>query len=440
MSNREIPAVRWQVLVFAGREGYKPNPWAYENVHTRDERFIVGTTGRQVGKSLTAAIEIDEGMRAPIDDFGPPFVGVLGPDYSKAEISVGVYITMLTETFGRESFNVNMNKHELVILDPAAGTKGARLKWLSAEDEYGVVGYTFSKVVCDEAQAIPDTVWFKFRPTMDVREARCVIFGTPDITTAQTWFQGLWFRGQDPLEKNYHSFTIASWDTQWMSDDTIEDARKQLTTNEFRRLYGGEWVSEDGAFFTHWESAMLDHEPKFDPLRRYVMSVDLAVEEDWNVVLVGDIVTKTVVFKDRWNRTEPVDTYERIYATWAKYGRPKCIADNTGLGLPMVKELQLRGIPVIPFMWSVQTKMPTLGKLAADLQHRRLMFPRAWDDLQREFRGFLRKKTPSGQMTASAASGFSDDIVMSLALLNELFNRTHGGSKQRRNYMTDKAA
>lgn len=428
---RDLPLRRWKSLIFEGQQGYTPNEWSLEHVHKREERFIVGTTGRQVGKSRTAAIEIDEGMSAPADEFGPPRVGVLGPDYSKAEISIQVYITMLTETFGRESFRVNLNKHELTIVDPLAGTPGAQLRWLSAEDEYGVVGYTFSKVIVDEAQAIPDTVWMKFRPTMDVRSARCIVFGTPDITTAQTWFQGMWFRGQDPEERGYHSYTIASWETTWMSMETIMDAKKQLTESEFRRLYGGEWVNEDGAFFTNWESAMIDSVEKFDPMRRYVMSIDLAVEDDYNVVLVGDVATRTVVFKERWNKTEPVDTYERIHSLWLQWNRPKVIADYTGLGIPMVKELQTRGIPVIPFQWTAQSKMPTLGKLAADLQHRRIMFPRQWEDLQRELRGFIKKRTPSGNLTANAASGFYDDIIMSLALLNEMFNRSSRTSGRR---------
>jgi len=441
---RSLPLTRWNNLVFAGRTGYVPNEWSFQNVHSREERFIIGTTGRQVGKSISASIEIDDGMSTTCNDKEchdykqPPFVGVLAADYSKAEISVNAYITLLTETFGKDSFRMNQNKHELTIIDPMAGIPGARLKWLSAEDPYGVVGFTFSKVIVDEAQAIPDDVWFKFRPTMDVRHARAVIFGTPDITQAQTWFQGLWFRGQDEKEPDYHSFSVASWETPWMSMETILDAKKQLTENEFRRLYGGEWVNEDGAFFTHYQDAMLEEAPPFDPFRRYVMAVDFAVEDDFNAVIVGDVSTKTAVYKERWNKTEPVDTYERIYSIWLKYGRPRVIVDYTGLGIPMAKELQGRGIPVVPFTWSVQTKMPTLGRLAADLQHRRIMFPKAWEDLTREMRGFLRKRTPSGMVTASAAAGFTDDLVMALALLNELFHRTGGSSgKKRRNYLEE---
>jgi len=433
--------------MFRHQQGYKPNKWASEHVHGRTERFVCGTTGRQVGKSTAGAIEIDEGMTAPIcedpdcNSYGlPPNVVVLAADYAKADMIVGPYIEMLTETFGKESYRLNQNKHELNILDPLAGTIGATLKWLSAEEEYGVVGGTYSKAIIDEAQAISDKVWFKFLPTCSVRSAQIIIFGTPDITTDQTWFQGLWLRGQDELEKDYHSYSVASWETTWMDMETVLQAKDNMTENEFRRLYGGEWVSEDGAFFTSFKEAMYTHDPVFDPLRRYAMSIDLAVENDYNVVLVGDLATHSVIHKERWNKTEPIDTYERIFGIWMKFGRPKTIADASGIGRPMVAELTNRGIPVIPFTWTSANKMPTLGKLAADLQHRRIMFPKSWDDLQREFRGFLRKRTPNGSISAAAASGFTDDIIMSLALLNELMSRSKShGAQKRRNYLEEVA-
>jgi hypothetical protein len=445
--SKALPLRRWSLLLFRHQQGYKPNKWATDNVHGRTERFVVGTTGRQVGKSTAGAIEIDEGMTSAVctdancNSYGqPPSVVVLAADYSKADLIVGPYIEMLTETFGKESYRLNQNKHELQILDPMAGTVGASLKWLSAEEEYGVVGGTYSKAIIDEAQAISDKVWFKFLPTCSVRSAQIIVFGTPDITTDQTWFQGLWLRGQDELEKDYHSFSVASWETTWMDMDSVLQAKDNMTENEFRRLYGGEWVADDGAFFTSYKEAMFEHDAEFDPMRRYVMSIDFAVENDYNVVLVGDVATRTVVHKERWNKTEPIDTYERILDIWIRWNRPRTVADNSGLGRPMVQELTNRGMPVIPFTWTASNKMPTLGKLAADLQHRRIMFPKKWDDLQREFRGFLRKRTPNGSLTASAASGFTDDIIMSLALLNELMSRTRsGGQRKRRNYLEDVA-
>ena len=227
-----------------------PNDWALEHLWGRSERFITGTTGRQVGKSEEAADLIHTAMNAaprPNDNKPetPPDVGLLAANYTKAEIVVSRYIEMLTKVYGADSFHANMNDHVLTIVDDAAGRPGAKLTWMSAEEILNVIGNTFTFLLVDEAQMVPDVIWDKIRPTLDVRDARCAIFGTPDVTINQTWFQGKWQAGQDPLDTQNHSFTIASWEAPWMSWESILEAKKGMSDREFRRLYGGEWV-EDG--------------------------------------------------------------------------------------------------------------------------------------------------------------------------------------------------
>ena len=70
-----LPLLRWDIM------GYQPNRWAVDHVHTRNERFIAGTTCRQCGKTWAAAMDIDMAMTASPDSFGrPPHVGVLSYD------------------------------------------------------------------------------------------------------------------------------------------------------------------------------------------------------------------------------------------------------------------------------------------------------------------------------------------------------------------------
>ena len=364
-------------------------------------------------------MEIDAGMCAPANSFGAPWVGVLGSTFDKAEISVNQYIENLTRVFGRQSYHINQNKHELTITDPAAGTVGARLKWLSADDPYGVVGYTFSKLIIDEAQAVPDEVFFKIRPTIDVKDARVVVFGTPDVTQAQSWFEGLWLRGQDELDTNYHSFSVASWETPWMQPESIQDAKQLMPESEFRRLYGGEWVEDSGRVFTDVENAIIQQVPDFDPKKRYVMAVDLAIYEDFNVVMVAEQGTRIVVFKERWNQTEPSITYDRISTIWERWNKPPTYIDSTSpAGMAMTVGLRDRGVRTRPVIFTPQNKLNMVHQLSSDIVHRRIMFPK-WDDLMMEFRAYVYGRSPSGKLTAGAASGFHDDCVSCLVLLNE---------------------
>jgi hypothetical protein len=406
---------RWQAY------GYTPNAWSVEHVHGRSERFIVGTTGRQVGKSITAGMEIDAGMCEPAGDFGPPFVGVLGSTYQKAEISVNAYIENLSRVFGRESFRVNQNKHELVILDPIAGTVGAKLLWLSADDPYGVVGFTFSKLIIDEAQAVPDEVFFKIRPTIDVKNARVTVFGTPDITQAQSWFEGMWLRGQDSQDSDYHSYSIASWETPWQKPDTILDAKKQMPESEFRRLYGGEWVNDAGRVFVDVQGAIIDESrvPAYSPDKRYVMSLDVAIYDDFNVVFVAEASTRIVVHMDRWNQADPSYTYDRAGAIWEQWGKPPIYVDATSpAGMAMTVGLRDRGLRVRNVVLTPQNKIDLVHALASDIQHRRIMF-KEYEPLMQEFRAFVYGRSASGKLTAGAAAGYHDDCIMSLVLLNE---------------------
>lgn len=387
---------------------------------------------------MTAAAEIDLGMNEPMNDFGPPWVGVLGSTYDKAELSVNQYLENIVRVFGQSAIRVNQNKHEAVITDPTAGTVGARLKWLSSDDPYSVVGYTFSKVVVDEAQAIPDETFFKLRPTLDVRSARMLVFGTPDITQAQSWFEGLWLRGQDSLDGTYHSFSVASWETPWMHPDTIVDAKNTMPETEFRRLYGGEWVEESGRIFTHPENAIIDKVPVYDPEKKYIMSVDLAIYEDFNVVLVAELSTRIVIFKDRWNQTEPSITYDRVWAIWEDFGRPPVYLDSTSpAGMAMTVGLKDRGVRTRPVVLTPQNKLSLVHNLASDIQHRRIMFPK-WDDLLQEFRAYVYGRSPTGKITAGSAAGYHDDIISSMILLNEGLRQKRGGTSFGKNYLRDR--
>ena len=423
---------------------YEPNSWAYEHVHGRPERFVTMTTSRQVGKTETAAMEIDEGMNERrLDDDNEvitPWVGVIAPTYDKAELSVNKYIDRLRKTFGPESYRVNQNKHILTIVDPQAGVPGARLQWMSCDDPYSVVGFTFTRLIGDECQSIPDEVWYKLRPALDVMEAQARLFGTPDVTANQSWFRGMWLRGQETIDyPNYHSGTVTCYENKWMSTESILEAKEQLDSRQFRMLYLGEWVDTEGSVFPSADSCIFDNPPPFDQKKRYAMSVDLAVYDDFNVVLVQEEATRIVVHMERWHQTEPLHTEDRVVSIWESWNKPRVVADETGMGIPMVAGLRRRGLRVFGVTLGNTNKMEMIGQLAADMDHRRIMFP-AYPALISELKAFSFKRTPGGRLTASAVAGYHDDIVMSLVLLNSLTRRAISNNSASRNYLTREPA
>lgn len=425
MKTRTVPLKLWAA------SDYEPNQWALDHVHTHPARFITGTTARQVGKTLTAGeVVLDEMSESPTD-FGPPVVGLLAPTYAKANMVVDEFETRLIKVFGRNSYTKNKNEHYIRIT-----ATGATLWWMSATDPQSVVGFTLSALITDESQYIPDIVWNKIRPTLSVREARVISFGTPDITIMQTWFRANWVRGQDNDLPLYHSFSISAYESPWVSLEEIEEAKRTMTEDEFRMLYMAEWVTNESQVFKGWRQAVLPEEYLNPAGVRKVMSIDFGIQDDFTVAMLGEPGTRQVLEMERWNLVGSVELYDLLEDKWIEWGRPHVIVDASGLGLPMAESLDERGMKTQKVVITKVNKMQMVGRLAADMQHARLRFP-AWPVLERELDAYVYGRTPAGLITANASAGFHDDTVWTLILMNEMFHRRRSNSDEsQQNYLT----
>ena len=393
-----------------------------ENVHSHPARFITGTTARQVGKTLTAGMVIVEGLNEPPDpEFGPPVVGLLASTYAKAGLAMLEVEKYLEEAFGKDSFVKNKNEHYLRIK-----ATGATLWWMSATDPESVVGFTLSLLVTDESQFISDAVWNKIRPTLSVRDARVVSFGTPDITVDQTWYRANWVRGQDVDLPQYHSFKVSAYQSPWVSLEEIEEAKRTMTEDEFRRLYLAEWVSHESGVFASWRNAQVPQEYIRPQSARRVMSIDFGMKDDFTVVMLGEPATRSLLEMKRYNLVGSVELYDIIENLWLEWDRPHVIVDASGLGLPMAEALDEKGMRTQKIVITAVNKMQMVGRLTADMQHRRLVVPVEWTVLERELDAYVYQRTPAGKLTANASAGYHDDSVWALILMNEAFHRRRG--------------
>lgn len=413
----ELPIKRWAAI------GYKPQPWQVQKLHRRMEQTVTLTTARQVGKTYAAGALIDELLSKPPDHVGPPHVAVLGPTYQKARMSVEKYLEFVLPAYGREFALTNLSEHRLWI-----PSTGARLQWLSADDPKSVVGFTFSDAISDESQDIADIVIGKFSPTLGIRKGRFFNFGTPDITPDQTWFKSNYIRGQDPEFPDVFSATVEAYESEFWTPERILNERMTLSDREFKMLMLGQWTDEEGQVFTGYAKAVIpgpvDPAPSPEPFVRYVIGLDLAIVDDFTVLIVGEQNTGIARAMYRWSNTDPFEAYERIEEIAVRWNNAQIFADESGIGKAMVAELRRRlganrvhGITITHV-----NKMELIGRLNADMEHRRLMFPE-WPALIRELKAFLYHATPSGRLTAEAAAGYHDDTVMALVMLNQGFRR-----------------
>lgn len=118
----------------------------------------------------------------------------------------------------------------------------------------------------------------------------------------------------------------------------------------YRRYVMNDWSAEvDAAVFRGLDA--IKHGIFMPPNREepdveYMMGVDLAKTHDYNVVAVINTRTKRFDYIARWNKTSWSLTKERILKIAEKFRHAMAFIDATGVGDPIVEDLQRAGLRV----------------------------------------------------------------------------------------------
>ena len=237
----------------------------------------------------------------------------------------------------------------------------------------------------------------------------------------------------NPTKNWIHSRYYVPWKNRTLPSDrafiqslyldnphTKEIYGKQLAgiSNETirRRLMLGDWdVDSDGKVFRRFKENSTARPEEAIPTHEYIIGVDLARHVDWTVLTVFDIQTNQEVFKDRFNQIDWNLQKSRIEALARRYNNAAVRVDATGLGDPIVNDLEHQGLSVIPFVFTEQSKKALIDNLALMLEQDRI---KILPDEQaiHELESFMYEVRDSGKIRYGAPDGQHDDIVISLAL------------------------
>ena len=154
----------------------------------------------------------------------------------------------------------------------------------------------------------------------------------------------------------------------------------------------------------------------------YIFGLDLAHTQDFNVITVICRETKHLCYVERWNNTSWNITVEKSKAVATKYNNALCVPDRTGVGDPIVEDLQRAGIGIYHdldekpgVLFTHPKKVMLIEKLMVAIEHRLITFPDI-DVLVDELRAFSYELLPGGGFRYQAPEGKHDDCVISLAL------------------------
>jgi hypothetical protein len=256
-----IPAGRvFRKDKYFAETGYIPHP-GQSLVHYDNTRHRVLCNGRRWGKSLFGGKEIES--TAFVKNFlNQPMRGwIIGPNYTDAEKEFRV----IYNTFKALGIDTISNKF---VSNVDNGNMKIETNWgwviecRSAQHPDSLVGEGLDFVLLAEAgRHLKRTFTEYVRPALSDKRGFSLMSGVPeDVSETNLLYWG-YHRGQDANFSQWKSFQLPSWTNTSVfpggrNDPEIVEAAADLTTDEFNRQYGGQFVLKRGRVMKEWDDDM----------------------------------------------------------------------------------------------------------------------------------------------------------------------------------------
>ena len=283
----------------------------------------------------------------------------------------------------------------------------------NADSLYGDDVYT---CVMDEASRTKEDAFFAVRSTLTATNGMIRMIG--NIKGRKNWFYRMCRKAEAGApDMEYHKITAADAVAAGViAQEEIDDAQRNLPENVFRELYLAEPSDDGGNPF-----GLKSIEQCIKPLSRKeprVWGWDLAKSVDWTVGIGLDEdgnTCRVVRFQKPWR-----DTKEEIKR---ETGMCPALVDSTGVGDPVLEDLQAGGGSYEGFKFSQHSKQQLMEGLAVAIQQQKIGFPDGV--IVNELESFEYEYTRTG-VRYSAPQGFHDDCVVALALANSAYASGYG--------------
>lgn len=305
-------------------------------------------------------------------------------------------------------------------------TNGATCWCMSGENPDALPGEGLDWLIIDEAALCKGEVWEVLQPSLlDNPNSKAWIVSSP---RGKNWFYDV-FNAEKDDPDNFKSFTFTTYDNPYIKKDRIDKLVENMPYLVAQQEIFAKFI-EGGLVFRNLHKAMV---PTLAPLEgplpghNYVMGVDLAKYNDFNVIKVADVKTNTEVFSLRNNNLDWGYQKASIYMQAKRWNNATVVIDRTGVGDAVVEDLMkmnrawenapnLGYLTIIPIAFSTHTK-PELYKHYILMQENGMIWLLPDEISRKEHEQFECDMLPSGYMRYSAPKGKNDDTVTASALM-----------------------
>lgn len=284
----------------------------------------------------------------------------------------------------------------------------SRIWFKSADKPDSLYGEDVFAVVFDEFTRAKEAAWSAIRSTLTHTRGPCKFIG--NSKGKKNWGHKLWLKAKSG-EPGYEAFKITAYDAVdagILQIEEVEQAKRDLPDLAFRELYLAEDLDDQAnPFGIDFIKSCVDVLYNDDPV---VYGVDLAKSHDWTVVVGLNQAGKICHF-ERW-QSDWGQTKRRIIET---IGHKPALIDSTGVGDPIVEDIQRVCPNAEGYHFSSQSKQRLMEGLASSIQNNSISILSGV--MYEELESFEFIYSRNG-VKYSAPEGLNDDCVCALALAN----------------------
>jgi hypothetical protein len=220
-------------------------------------------------------------------------------------------------------------------------------------------------------------------------------------------------RGGD--DDDYVSFQYPSMDNEFLDPTEFTKMIKDLPQLMYKQEILAEFIESGGEVFRNLNRVLRDTLKDPIPGHFYVGGGDLAKYQDFTVLTIADLATNEIVYYERFNHLDWDYQKVRISSALKRYNDAVMYIDSTGVGDPIVEDLQRQGCAVKAFKFSQTTKKQVIENLMKMVDDALIGIPNI-PEVKKEFEVFGYEQTQFGNIRYCAPDGQHDDIVLSVAL------------------------
>lgn len=413
--------MRINIEAVKARIGFKPTAWQAD-VLSNLKRFTKIVGGKRSGKSFLSSYLAFRELLASDRE-----IWIVAPTY---ELGTRVWDNLVKWSMYYPSI-LKVRKQ-----DPIHGrsienlAQGSVLRLKSTDNPKQLKGAAGDLLIVEEAGDIDDDVWADYlepfiserRPALGGEKGRAVFIGNASFKGS--WFHQHWQRkGKEdvsfwiPTAIEENGEIVASNNPEWIDVEELKRIKDNSTEKTWREQWIAEWRASAGEVFRNvLDCATGVFQSPRDKF--YYIGIDLGRLQDYSVITVVDSESWDVVYWDRFKEIEYPFQKEKILGVIDKFGRynTKIHIDQTGLGQPIVDDLQRENLNVEGFTFTSESKKDLIEKLSLLLEHKKIRYPEI-KELIDELQVFGFEVMPkTKRIRYSAPSGYHDDCVISLAL------------------------